>query len=273
MSEKRPNRRARRSQESYFGKYRGLVAENEDPEQLGRLRLLVPSLFGETVTGWALPCLPFGGLADQGLFLVPEVGARVWVEFEQGDPSRPIWVGTFWQASGEAPAEAALTPPTTRLLKTASGHLLQFDDRAGEETLRLLHPRNAELTIDRDGSLALTDAQGASVTLDADAGEVRVQDANGNHLAMSGAGTTLRDAHGNQIEMGPSGVNIQGARVVLEGTQVMLGGAGGEPLIRGTSFLSLFATHVHTCSAPGSPSSPPLPQGELATLSSKTTTR
>jgi hypothetical protein len=55
--------------------------------------------------------------------------------------------------------------------------------------------------------------------------------------------------------------------VTIEGSMVNIGGAGGEPLIKGMSFLSLFATHMHTCTAPGSPTSPPIPQGEMSTLS------
>jgi len=65
---------------------------------------------------------------------------------------------------------------------------------------------------------------------------------------------------------------VKGAQIVLDGNQVMLGGAGGEPLIKGQSFLSLFATHVHTSSPSGGPTSPPLPQGEMSTLSMKVLT-
>ena len=101
------------------------------------LPVRVPSVLGsEMVTHWAEPCLPFGGLADQGLFMVPEVGAQVWVEFEEGDPSRPIWTGTTWQQSADVPTEAADRSPSMRQLKTPSGHILSFDDTEGEEEIR-----------------------------------------------------------------------------------------------------------------------------------------
>ena len=73
----------------YFGKYRCFVVNNEDPDMRGRLMLRVPALFGENITSWALPCMPFGGLAQQGIFMIPEVGAQVWVEFEAGDLDLP----------------------------------------------------------------------------------------------------------------------------------------------------------------------------------------
>lgn len=261
---------AQEVQDKVYGKYRGFVVDNADPEKRARLRLSVPSVLDEEVTGWALPCLPFGGLADQGWFSVPEIDAQVWVEFEEGDLSHPIWTGTFWQQSGDVPAEAALDPPTTRLLKTPSGHLVELDDKEGEERFFLSHSKGAEIEIDKDGTVAVTDAKGAKLTLDADAGKVIVEDANGNTLTMSSSGTTVEDANGNKIEMAAAGVTVSGQKVVVKGTQVMLAGEGGEPLIKGQSFLALFATHIHP-SAMG-PTGPPVPQGEMSTLSMKVTT-
>jgi uncharacterized protein involved in type VI secretion and phage assembly len=255
----------------YYGKYRGFVVDNADPEKRARLRLRVPSLLGETETGWALPCLPYGGLADQGLFLVPDVDAQLWVEFEEGNLDRPIWVGTFWQRDGDPPAEAAVDPPTTRVLKTASGHILQFDDAEGAEQFRLVHPAGAEMTVDKDGTVSTKDAQGAQLVLDAAAGKVELKDANGNVLTMDAAGTKIKDKNGNTVEMAASGITVKGQQIVIEGSSVAVGGAGGEPLIKGPTFLGLFATHVHTCTAPGAPTSPPIPQGEMSSLTTKTT--
>ena len=65
--------------------------------KLGRLKLKVPSVLGgDVVTGWATPCAPYGGAADQGFLFIPDVGAGVWTEFEEGDLEFPIWAGTFW---------------------------------------------------------------------------------------------------------------------------------------------------------------------------------
>lgn len=258
-------------QNKYYGKYRGFVVDNDDPDQLARLRLRVPSVLGETQTAWALPCLPFGGLQDQGLFMVPEVGAQVWVEFEEGELSHPIWTGTFWQQGGDTPSEAAQSPPTTRALKTPAGHVLQFDDAEGAQRFRLHHPQDAEMTIDENGTVALSDANGATLTLDAGANSVVLEDANGNTLTMDSSATVIEDKNGNRIEMAASGITVQGQQVVVQGTQVKLGGQGGEPLIKGQSFLTLFATHIHPTGV--GPSGPPIPQGEFSTLSVASTTR
>lgn len=261
---------ANRVQNKYYGKYRGFVSDNQDPEHRARVRLIVPSVLGEEVTGWALPCLPFGGLPDQGFFAVPEPRAQVWVEFEEGELSQPIWTGCFWQLDDEAPAELSSQEPTKRVLKTTSGHILEFEDLAGEESIRLEHSSGAKLDIDSDGTVGLTDREGAVLTLDAAASEVRLSDSNGNILTMNSTGTTVEDANGNLIEMGASGINLQGQQIALKGNLVTLAGDGGEPILKGQSFLTLFMTHIHPTGV--GPSGPPIPQGEMSTLSTKVLT-
>lgn len=267
--EEQVQRLVSRSQEQYFGKYRGLVVDNQDPENRARVTLRVPEVLGsEMVSHWAEPCLPFGGLADQGLFMVPEIGAQVWVEFEAGNVSKPIWTGTVWQQSADVPSEAADRSPNMRELKTPSGHILSFDDTAGEEEIRLYHPADSELKIDPQGVVQITDAAGATLVMNASSSSIEVTDSNGNSLVMEAAGTTITDSSGNRIVMDASGVKVSSsAMVTIEGSMVSVGGSGGEPLIKGTSFLSQFATHMHTCSAPGTLTSPPIPQAEMSTLS------
>jgi len=261
---------AHQVQNTYYGKYRGFVSDNADPEHRARLRLTVPSVLGEEITGWALPCMPFGGLADQGQFTVPEPGAQIWVEFEEGELAQPIWTGTFWQQDGDAPVQLDADAPSKRVLKTASGHFLEFEDKDGEENIHLEHKQGANLDIDKNGSVALTDVQGAMLKLDADANELVLADANGNTLTMNASGTTVEDSNGNKMEMAAAGITLKGQKIVVNGGLVTLGGEGGEPIIKGQSFLTLFMTHVHPTVI--GPTGPPIPQGEFSTLSTKVMT-
>jgi len=261
---------AQQAQQRYYGKYRGFVTDNRDPEKRGRLKVMVPSVLGDQDTGWALPCLPFGGLANQGLFMVPEVDAQVWVEFEEGNVDHPIWVGVFWQRSGDIPEEAALDEPTTRVLRTPSGHVLQFDDLAGKEKFRLAHPAGAEMTIDPTGSVELEDAAGATITMDAQANTVIIKDSNGNKVTMDSIGTIVEDSSGNKIEMTASGIVVKAMQIEIKGEQVHVGGQGGEPLIKAQTFMAMYNSHTHLCTAPGSPSAPPLPPLTPAVMTIKT---
>ena len=94
----------------FFGKYRGTVMNNVDLLQLGRLQVQVPDVFGTFFSSWAKPCVPWGGL-QMGMVVVPPIHAKVWVEFEQGNPDFPIWTGCFWDTKQEAPLAATLTTP------------------------------------------------------------------------------------------------------------------------------------------------------------------
>ena len=68
------------------GVYRGVITNDLDPESQSRVKVRVFAIPGSQAL-WALPCRPVGGAA------VPAVGASVWVAFEGGDPSLPVWLG------------------------------------------------------------------------------------------------------------------------------------------------------------------------------------
>ncbi len=94
----------------YYGKYRGTVVNNIDPEQRGRIQAIIPDVLGLIPSSWAMPCVPIAG-KQEGIFVVPQIGAGVWMEFEQGESDYPIWVGGFWGIATEVPALALAPPP------------------------------------------------------------------------------------------------------------------------------------------------------------------
>jgi hypothetical protein len=97
----------------YFGKYRGKVENNIDPMMLGKIQVSVPAVLGDGSLSWAMPCVPYAG-SGVGFFMIPPVGANVWVEFEGGDIDYPIWSGCFWGV-GEVPATPAV--PQMKIIK------------------------------------------------------------------------------------------------------------------------------------------------------------
>jgi uncharacterized protein involved in type VI secretion and phage assembly len=156
---------ADRVRHRFYGKYRGIVTEVD--EETLRVKATVPAVLGTTPTGWCLPCVPYAG-PRVGFFFLPDVGAAVWIEFEGGDVSYPIWTGCFWR-DGELPEQAS---PTTRGLVTSSPHQLLFDDDAREVTLGDSNGGTIKLDSDgvtttRDSGTVAVGSSGVSINDDA----------------------------------------------------------------------------------------------------------
>jgi uncharacterized protein involved in type VI secretion and phage assembly len=149
----------------HLGKFRGRVVDNEDPLRIGRITAEVPDVLGDVPSTWALPCLPFTG-REAGHYAVPEVGAGVWVEFEQGDPSFPVWTGCWYGHQDELPPDARAEQPGNRpvVIHTPGGHKLLMSDVPGGEGILLEAPGGAYVQIDERGVIIANNA-GASIRL------------------------------------------------------------------------------------------------------------
>jgi len=241
-----------------FGKYSGEVASDADETRHGCLKVRVPAVFGE-VEVWARPCLPYGH------FFVPPVGTKLWVEFEGGNPAYPIWVGT-WYADGEVPEAARVTPPTRRVIQTASGHSVQLDDTKDAERVLVRHKQDAFVAIEADGSVLAANQKGANLYLNASAGEATLTSEQGHMVSLKADGITVATQSGVTLELttagkvkvnAPGGVQVIGGEISLSGTGILLGGekAVFSPLLE-ELFLGLYNAHTHQ--SPVGPTSPPL---------------
>jgi hypothetical protein len=165
-SDSKPGGEAKR----YYGKYRGLVIENIDPEQIGRILVQVPDVFGEVPASWAMPCVPAAGI-QAGCFIVPPIGSKVWVEFEQGDPDYPIWTGGFWGLVAEVPffaiAPPALPPGQNIVLQTSGQNMLLLSDAPPTPVsggIILKSATGAMIVVNASG-IYISNGQGATLTL------------------------------------------------------------------------------------------------------------
>jgi uncharacterized protein involved in type VI secretion and phage assembly len=153
----------------YLGKFRGRVVSNDDPLRIGRITAEVPDVLGDEPSTWALPCLPFTG-PESGQFVVPPPGAGVWVEFEQGDPSFPVWTGCWYGDAGELPPDArrelranAAAKPV--VVQTPGAHKIVLNDTAGAEQGILLQAQGgAYIRITKEAVVIATGA-GAEIVL------------------------------------------------------------------------------------------------------------
>jgi hypothetical protein len=148
----------------YYGKYRGIVADVDASTM--RITALVPSVLGDTLTGWCMPCVPYAG-PNVGFAFLPETGSGVWIEFEGGDVSYPIWVGGYWR-EGEYPSGVA---EGVNAIVTAAPHKLEFNDMQGSITLT--DPNGNTVTLDQSG---IKLANGESVSIVVNSSSVSVND-------------------------------------------------------------------------------------------------
>jgi hypothetical protein len=152
--------------EKYYGKYRGLVLDNVDPMQMGRILAMVPDVSSMLPTSWCMPCVPGGGLMA-GMLVVPSIGAGVWIEFEQGDPDYPIWSGCFWGSAAEVPALTHLSPPgmTSLTFQTAlQNGVIVNDVPGGVGGVVLMSSTGAAIMVN-DTGIFISNGQGAAITL------------------------------------------------------------------------------------------------------------
>jgi uncharacterized protein involved in type VI secretion and phage assembly len=123
----------------FYGKYRGIVTDVD--AGTWRIKASVPNVLpGSTSTGWCMPCVPYAG-PQVGFCMLPEVGSAVWIEFEGGDTSYPIWVGMYW-TSGDLPSNASAS---VKSIITTAGSIAFDNDQS---------------------SITVTDAQNNTIVLD-----------------------------------------------------------------------------------------------------------
>ena len=152
--------------EKFYGKYRGMVLNNIDPMQMGRLMVQVPDVGGLMPSTWAMPCVPVAGIQN-GMFAVPLIGSGVWIEYEQGDIDHPIWVGCFWGSAAEVPALARLTPPAVQAitLQTPLQNGLTISDLPGPSGGIMLKSATGATLIVNDTGIYIQNGKGASIVM------------------------------------------------------------------------------------------------------------
>jgi hypothetical protein len=165
----------------FYGIYRGTVVNNVDPLQTGRILVTVTDVGSVTPSTWAMPAVPLAG-KQEGTFMVPQIGAGVWVQFEAGDPDRPVWTGGWWGSALEVPTAAFAPPPVppgqTIVFQTTLQNLLLISDAVpipmeapvpapappGTGGIVLRSPTGAMIVVN-DTGIYINNGKGASIEL------------------------------------------------------------------------------------------------------------
>lgn len=127
----------------YYSVYRGIVVNQEDPNHCNRIQVCVPEVMGGAI-GWAYPRGQHGSHGDGFKYITPKVGDIVFVTFEFGDPTKPLWEFHGW---GLEQIPSVLDGVNKCGLVTPEGNHIVIDDEDGSLTVHL----NGNVTIDADG--------------------------------------------------------------------------------------------------------------------------
>jgi type VI secretion system secreted protein VgrG len=125
------------------------VTAHNDPKKMGRIQ--VQFFWQEDgATHWARATSPHAG-PDRGFMFMPEVGDEVAVAFEDGDPERPVILGSLWNGVQQAPRfdfyGNDIAPNNVKRILTKAGNRLQIVDEPGNETIVLATPNHSSITL------------------------------------------------------------------------------------------------------------------------------
>jgi hypothetical protein len=244
----------------YFGKYTGEVLSHDEdlPNEnalRGEIRVKVPGILEEDDTGAARPMqVTAKPCFLPGFFYIPEVGQKVWVEFVAGDIDYPIWTG-MWYPDDQSPGTIKADRPTRfqKVIRAASGHVVQLDDTAGAEAITILHKGGATFTIDKDGSVLMSSQKNAFLFMNAKAEETTLADSSGAFLTLKSDGAVVSAKDGTIVQVKDGVVQILASKtvtlsaqdIVLKGGTVSLGDGALQPAIVGNDFMTIFLAHTH----------------------------
>lgn len=128
----------------YYSFYRGFVHSVDDPENLGRIQVIVPEVFGKNpITKWAWPKGMMAG-NGYGSFVIPKKGDPVYVSFEKGSTRFPVWE-YGWYTKGNAPKNA---DTSSYSFETPSGHKIIFKE---DGEVEIMHQNGFKVKLIEDG--------------------------------------------------------------------------------------------------------------------------
>ena len=150
----------------YYGKYRAVVFANVDPLMIGRITVVCPDASFLTPTTWCMPCVPLAS-PNAGMVSIPAIGSGVWIEFEGGNPSKPIWVGCYWGLGAEVPVLSRIAPPAipSITLQTTLKNGIVINDMAGPTGGILIQTMTGAMISVSDTGIIISNGKGAVINM------------------------------------------------------------------------------------------------------------
>jgi len=268
--------RSQAADQRYYGVVEAIVVEVDDPEKEGRVKIKYPWFDDRTVTEWCRVRQLYAG-NGYGTFFIPEPGDEVLVSFIHGDMRLPIILGGLYNGQDKPPSHRS-RDKDEKLIRTREGHQLLFNDTRDQHqvVLQTAAGHSADFN-DKQEQIAVASSGGHQVLLDDKNKKVEITTSGGHQVLIDARGRkiTVATAGGQKVTLDANAgtVTIEGASLVVKASDIKLGGVTAfQPLVLGTAFMTLFNTHFHASSVPGTPTSPPIVPMTPAQLSTTSKT-
>ena len=197
--------------ENITGVVIGIVTNNKDPDDLGRVKVKFPWLSDSDESNWARVISPMAG-KERGLFFLPEVDDEVLVAFEFGDINMPYVIGSLWNGKDKPPQTNSDGKNNMRIIKSRSGHLIKLDDTDGAEKIEIIDKSEKnKIVIDAKNEM-ISIVSNKDISISAPNGKVTIE---ANDIeAKSNASTKIEASAGMDLKASGN-MNVKGATVNL----------------------------------------------------------
>ena len=187
----------------------GIVTNNQDPDELGRVKVKFPWLSDADESAWARVAVLMAG-KERGTYFLPEVEDEVLVAFEHGDLRFPYVIGSLWNGKDAPPAKNEDGKNNVRLIKSRSGHVIRLTDEDGKEKIEI---------VDKSGKNSLTfDTASNTLTIKADK-DIVLSAANGT-IKLDAQKLELKSSADAKIEAG-AGMDVKASgQMTIKGATV-----------------------------------------------------
>ena len=196
----------------FYGVVVGVVTNNQDPENMHRVKVRFPWLSDDVESNWARVASPMAG-NGRGAYFLPEVDDEVLVAFDHGRIDHPYVLGCLWNGKDGAPESNQNGENNNRTIKSRSGHVLRLNDASGNETIEIIDKSGKNRIIIDTARNSITIEAEADITVKSSSGKLTLQAARGIEM-KSQAGISAQAAQGIDLKANAQ-VTVKGATIHL----------------------------------------------------------
>lgn len=192
-----------------FGVAIGIVSNINDPEGLGRVKVVLPWMAEVVESDWARVATPMAG-PDRGFYFRPDVNDEVLVAFEHGNPDMPYVLGGLWNGQDKPPVSDPDSSNEVRMIKSRGGSTIKFSDVQDDAQIHIIDSSGKNSIVIRASDNSITITADGDITLQSDQGK----------LTLSGDSVEITAKSGVQIEAGQAMEVKATGQLTLKGSVV-----------------------------------------------------